>query len=219
MNLSINEVYSASWKLFKNQITKLFLISFFVVFVSAALAIFQDFVFSTENIDFSSLLFSIFQYILGTILTLGLTHVCLEAAKGKEIDFPDLFAKKNGILILHYFFGQVIMGIAIIFGILFFVIPGIYLMLRLQFFSLALIEQEDPDFMEALKKSWEITKGHVLNLFGLGFVILITLLLSILVFGIGLLFAIPFVTVAMAYCYILLMKDKTEEGNIETDIP
>ena len=51
------------------------------------------------------------------------------------------------------------MGIIVVFGICLFIIPGIYLALRLQFFT-AFIVEEDTGIIESLKRSWEITRGQ-----------------------------------------------------------
>ncbi|WP_128478158.1 hypothetical protein [Halorussus pelagicus] len=56
------------------------------------------------------------------------------------------------------------------FGFLFF--PGLFLGVSLLFTSLV-VAVEDAGVVESMKRSWELTSGHRLRLFGLGFVVAI----------------------------------------------
>lgn len=100
--------------------------------------------------------------------------------------------------IFTYFIASIIVGIAVFIGCLVFLIPGIYLALRLQFFA-AFIVEEDASFMDSIKRSWEITQGQVGQLFMLMLAMLGIMIVGILLFGIGILFAMPLIY--MMYCY------------------
>lgn len=90
--------------------------------------------------------------------------------------------------------------LAISVGTMLLVIPGIFLGLALGLYSFLVIDQ----FMgpiEALKRSWEITKGHRLKLLFLYFVLSMVVFGGIICFGIGVIPASIVSTVALADVY------------------
>lgn len=91
-------------------------------------------------------------------------------------------------------------GICRIGGFLIFIIPGIYLALRLQFFQAFIIE-ENAGIIESLHKSWEITKGQVLPLFILALVMIGILILGCILFGIGIFVAVPLIYMMYGYVF------------------
>ena len=91
-------------------------------------------------------------------------------------------------------------GICRIGGFLIFIIPGIYLALRLQFFQAFIIE-ENAGIIESLHKSWEITKGQALPLFILALVMIGILILGCILFGIGIFVAVPLIYMMYGYVF------------------
>ncbi len=85
-------------------------------------------------------------------------------------------------------------------GFLFFIIPGIYLALRLQFFQAFIIE-ENAGIIESLHKSWEITRGQVLPLFILALVMIGIMILGCILFGIGIFVAVPLIYMMYGYVF------------------
>ena len=94
------------------------------------------------------------------------------------------------------------MGIIVVFGICLFIIPGIYLALRLQFFT-AFIVEEDTGIIESLKRSWGNNPrtghaviyayaGHDRNFFILGLILL----------GIGIFVAMPLIYMMYGYVFV-----------------
>jgi uncharacterized membrane protein len=80
--------------------------------------------------------------------------------------------------------------IMMVAGLIFFIVPGIIVMLRFGMYQSALVDR-NMGVMQSLGYSWELTKGNSLNLF-------VILLLTVLVFFagciamfVGLLFALP----------------------------
>ena len=65
---------------------------------------------------------------------------------------------------------------------------------------------EECGIIDAVKKSAAITKGYVMELFLLGTLISIIVLISIIPLGAGLLISIPLATMVNAYVYEKLKK-------------
>ncbi|MDY6762089.1 MAG: hypothetical protein SVY41_03495 [Candidatus Nanohaloarchaea archaeon] len=91
----------------------------------------------------------------------------------------DAFKRNIGSALLHTLVGGLLFGIAVGVGFLLLVVPGIYLLLAL-FFWTVFVAVEDENFYEAMQSAWELSKGHKWQLLGLLVVIaLINIVLSL----------------------------------------
>ncbi|MBC8464051.1 MAG: hypothetical protein H8D62_00065 [Bacteroidetes bacterium] len=201
--LSISQIIDKSWELFKAQAGILIGIIVVYCLISGTLSFIQEKYFS-ESFDFSSILFIILSYAVSLALYLGLIRVAINVADGKKVDLDLLFSQRNGTLLLHYFAGNIVFVLFFLIGLIFFIVPGFYIMFRLQFFQYALLEQEQPDFWRAINESWEMTEGKVWDLAGLAICSLLILLLGLLALFIGLLAAIPVVMIIYGVTYRVL---------------
>ena len=85
------------------------------------------------------------------------------------------------------------------------IVPAIYLSIRLQFYDYFLIDEEC-GILDAIKKSADISKGYILELFILGAALALIVLISIIPLGVGLLISIPLATMVNTYVYEKLKK-------------
>ena len=92
-------------------------------------------------------------------------------------------------------------SLAVVIGMLLFIIPGIILAIGLMMSPYIVKDDKEISAMDALKKSWEITKGHKMKLFWLGLSFIGWGLLCILTLGIGFLFLAPYMNTAFAHYY------------------
>ena len=83
--------------------------------------------------------------------------------------------------------------------------PIIYFSVRLQFYSYFLVDKEC-GVLESIKGSLLITKGLFLELFTLGALISLIVLISIIPFGLGLIFSIPLSTMITTNLYNILIE-------------
>ena len=86
----------------------------------------------------------------------------------RDIDRP-LFTRNIGWALVNLVVGGIVFGLIVAIGLVLLVIPGIFLLVSLVFWSVYVVV-EDVSFIEGLRRSWALTKGHRLRLFGLGFV-------------------------------------------------
>ena len=145
------------------------------------------------------------------ILTLGFYKFMLDTVDGDKPRIETLFNNKKPTLILHYILGSIIIGVGVLVGLIFFIIPGIYLAIRLQFYTYVLLEQEECDCMKALSTSWAMTKGHVINLFTLGLLSFFIVIAGVIAFLIGILAAIPISIIMLALAYRILSVEMQEK--------
>lgn len=112
--------------------------------------------------------------------------------------------------IFTYLIASIIMGIAVAIGIFLLIVPGIYLAIRLQFYS-AYIVEEDCGIIESLQKSWDLTKGQGMPLFLLLLAMIGTAIVGCILFFVGLFVAVPLIYMMQCYTFRKLNTISTEE--------
>ena len=195
----LSEVVGTSWKAVKSQIWVL--VGLFVAYTIIA-GIIQTFIMPSQpqagmNIFTPRLGIGwLVSLVISGLFILGYLKNLFQTLDGQEPQFSAYGQQARKLLtyILSYFLFALIVGI----GLVLFIIPGIYLAIRLQFFP-AFIVEENEGIVESLKMSWSITRGNVGKLFLLGVVMFALILLGLVVLLIGVFVAIPLVY--MMYCY------------------
>ena len=89
--------------------------------------------------------------------------------------------------------------------VLLIIVPAVYVSKRLQFYDYFLIDNEC-SILESITNSAKITKGYVGELFLLGAILSIIVLLSIIPLGVGLIISIPLGIMVNTHVYQLLKK-------------
>ena len=101
-------------------------------------------------------------------------------------------------------------GISSAFMLGLLIVPGIYLAIRLQFYS-AYIVEEDCGIIESLQKSWDLTKGQGMPLFLLLLAMIGTAIVGCILFFVGLFVAVPLIYMMQCYTFRKLNTISTEE--------
>ena len=100
---------------------------------------------------------ALLQALLGLIISVALFDGGLQAARGATVTIPELFKKLTQI---PNFIGvQVIGGLAIMLGLLIFVVPGIYLAVAFVFSGMAMVDRPQ-SFVDALNHSRRLVTPH-----------------------------------------------------------
>lgn len=84
----------------------------------------------------------------------------------------ELFTRRMGWVVLNAIVGGIVFGIAVGIGFVLLVIPGIFLLVTLAFWTV-FVAVEDQNFVEGFQSSWSLTKGHRLRLLGLGIAVMV----------------------------------------------
>lgn len=100
--------------------------------------------------------------------------------------------------IVTYIVMALLYSLILMVGLIFFIIPGIYFAIRLQF-APAFIVEENMGVIDSLKMSWNITKGNIGQLFLLWLAMTGICILGLIVLIIGIFVAVPLIY--MMYCY------------------
>lgn len=170
---------------------------------------------SPYALEYSHPVISLISWMASTFLQLGLTRIALNFASGDESSVAMLFGQGDKLLralgagILYY--------LMVAAGLVLLIVPGVYLALRFVMYQDAIVDK-NMGVMEALKYSSELTRNNKFSLFGLGLMSILVILAGALALLVGMIYAIPVVTIAFALAYRSLqygpraMADKPGTG-------
>ena len=145
---------------------------------------------------------SLLGLLIGSYISGGITSFGLKVARGQPAAFGDVFSGGK-------YFGSMLVGtfclyIAVFIGSLLCLVPGVILGLGLSMYTFLIVDQ-GLGGIDALKKSWEMTKGHKLNIFVFGLLGIVVVFAGALACGIGVLLgSYPVLMIAAAYIYLKL---------------
>lgn len=137
-------------------------------------------------------------YVISILGGISILTAALGIYAGEKIAVENLFSKYN--LILKYLVASVIYLIVVFVGLILFILPGIYVMLRFQFYKFLVVDK-GMDPIEALRGSAKLTEGHAWVLFGLLCISIVINILGLLALGVGLLVTVPMTMLAYTYVY------------------
>jgi len=229
MEFSKREIIISAWNILKPNLGLMVLVIVFIFSLNLILGIVQDRL--LQDVTLQSILFTVAAYLFQMGLNLGMVRICLNLINNTEGDFSQLFGSFHLLIpyLLASLISLVLLLLAATPGIilllssissdldtlqavetwgnilrtipvLIIIIPLVYVSLRLQFYDYFLVDEEC-NIIEAVKKSMAITKGYVMELFILGAVMSIIVLISIIPLGAGLFISIPLATMVNTYVY------------------
>jgi uncharacterized membrane protein len=206
MNLMNNfgkvAVLKEAWDLFKKNLN-IILIVIGVYFVYYVAQYGVNFVFGKSVL---ASLISIIFMILFLVIQLGAYNLMLKVVDGKKAEFKDLYTYPEAALkVLRNIVAGIIVGFIVVGGLILFIIPGIYLGIRLMFFTYYIVDK-NAGIMDSIKMSWELTRKGVINLFFFSIILLFLNFLGALLFGIGLAITIPLTFLATTLLYRKFQK-------------
>ncbi len=152
---------------------------------------------ATRNIGIQ-LIFSILGWIISMILSMGLIRAALAVVRGQTPEVGLLFETEG---LGNYIVAAIIFGICFGIGLILCIIPGIIIGIIWMFYGFLIVENPNLGPTEALKRSQEMTKGRIGELFVFGLALFGINLVGALLCGIGLLFTYGITAIAVAYAY------------------
>jgi hypothetical protein len=151
---------------------------------------------------FPSLVYTIF--IFGPI-EFGAYYVFLKAARNEKVRLEDVFVVfKNYINVLV---ASLLSGLLILVGILFCIVPGIFIACKLAFVPFLVVDKK-MDGVAAIKESWNLTNDFGMTILIYGILSTLLFILGFLLCGVGILIAFIWVYLALASLYIAVLQHK-----------
>jgi hypothetical protein len=127
-------------------------------------------------------------------IMVGIVMLAINYSRGEAIKFQSIF---------HYYhlmgklaLAGILIYIMTVIGFILFIIPGIYLSIA-YIFTLPLIVDKGMDVWDAMELSRKTVTRHWFKIFGLFFLLSLFMVLGILTFGIGLIWAVPLLFITL----------------------
>lgn len=193
---TIENVMNEAW-----QLTKGFKGSFWgaliiYIVIAAILGAITEFIAGTSVA--LNIIFQLIQALITYPLAAGLTMIAVRQSVGLACNATmifDYYPKTIPIFLLY-----LLMTLLIVVGMLLLVIPGIYLAIA-YCFALILLVDKNLGIWEALETSRQAVTKCWFRTFGLFIVIFVIVLVSMIPLGIGLIWSLPFGSLAFAIVY------------------
>lgn len=201
-HFSKKEAISYGFKLAKENLFFFIILFVIIILITAVMSGLRITTLHTPLVSFALWLL---QTIIDLVIGIGLIQITLKFIDNKEPEYRDLFYYQP---IVNYFLVTLLTGLIVLGGFILLIIPGIFFAFRLKF-AVYLVIDKNLGPVEAIKKSWKITKGNVWNLFFFGILLGLINILGFICLIVGLFITIPLSMLATTFVYrTLLLQSK-----------
>jgi hypothetical protein len=160
-------------------------------------------------------LIRIISWLVSATFSLGLAKIYLRFRDGEKPIFENLF---DGLARAHIWLASsIIAGVAIAMGLILLIVPGVIMLLRLWFVGFVLVDERAGP-IDAIQRSWDITRRHTMDLLVLFIALLGLNILGLCCLVVGLLVTVPISGLALAHVYREL-KPKTVASTAPAPAP
>jgi|GEM_PF-6069887 len=205
-NFSIKAAFKLGWEISKKNWKLAFAVSLINLAVEVFFIFFIFYSRDDKGIAFS---FRLIRYLVGTWLGAGLFLMAVKlVTTKKKVTIDVLFPSAHKVL--KYFAGCVMLGTVFMVGMIFLVIPGIFLVCKYYFVPCLMVDK-NLRMRKAFEVSAQMTKGIKLKLFLFSLSSLGILILGLLACFVGVFWSVFIVNVANASVYrsVLLRTNRS----------
>ena len=153
-----------------------------------------------------SMIIWICSWLVSLLMALGVIKIALKVYAGERFEISDIFT--NTKKFLDYLLASILYFVAVVFGLVLLIVPGIIIAIRMGFYSYLIVDKEMGP-VDALKESMNLTKGSSWNIFFFWFLLLGIVLLGFLALIVGIVVAIPVTWIAYVFVYKFLEEKQT----------
>jgi uncharacterized membrane protein len=212
----IESTYSGAfghgWDTMKKYFIELLLVIFVLILFSIPMAIMNSFV---DRDTFGSSAFTIFIIAYGIIIlgpiSFGANWIFLKAARHESFKTYDMFMAFQ--YIWKVVVANILVSIIVSIGFVLLIVPGIIFACRLAFVSY-LVMDEKMEAIEAIKKSWEMTRGYSWTIFGMAIMSFFICLAGLICLVVGIFPAIIWIESSFASLYWAVATKNNHVGQI-----
>ncbi len=156
------------------------------------------------------------EFIISSFLQMCLIRTALRFCDNEKGQFSDLYTLYP--LFLKYLVAEILYGLIILVGLVLLIVPGVIWAVKFQFVGYFIIEKGCGP-VEALRRSSEITRDSIWDLFLFDLLLVGICILGVISLLVGLFAAIPTVMVAHAFIYRKLLSQIKDSQFGDTQIP
>lgn len=156
------------------------------------------------------------EFIISSFFQMCLIRTALRFCDNEKGQFSDLYTLYP--LFLKYLVAEILSVLIVLAGFILLIVPGVIWAMKFQFFGYFIIEKGCGP-VEALRKSSEITRGSIWDLFLFDLLLAGICILGVISLLVGLFAAIPTAMVAHAFIYRKLLSQIKDSQFGDTQIP
>lgn len=153
-----------------------------------------------------------YAFLFKPVINYGERYLFLKAMREEETDLRLIFEgfkyKYTRIVLANL----IVVALAII-GFVMLIVPGIIVLVRLSFVPF-LVMDKDLEPMQAVERSWQLTKGHGWRIFGMAILSFFIFIAGLLVFIVGVLISFMWIQSAFATLYHSVISQNEEDNPI-----
>jgi len=197
--INISEYLSKGWAIFKKTWKDL-LAAGLVMFLIEMIPNTLKMIMGWEEGDSALTIISLVSIVLNLVVSMGWTMILIKTVRGQKTQVSDLFAYTSRFL--PFALGTFLVSLMTGVGLILFIFPGIYLMMKYMFVPYLILDK-NMGVKESLKASGQMTQGIKWQLFAMYIAVLALNILGLIAFVVGIIVT-SFVT---SLAYILLYED------------
>ncbi len=142
----------------------------------------------------------------------GSALVFLKAVRGDKFEVKDIFSPFENIeRYLNVILAEILKSAIIVIGLFFFFVPGIIFACKLAFVKYLVLDR-NMGAVEAVKESWNMTKGYAIDIFLIGLIAMPLAIAGLICFLVGIIPVIMWVRCAFATMYYAVSKVGEEKA-------
>lgn len=207
--------YSIGWKVIWIYFVELLVVSIVYAVLSGPFSVFQ---WKLDHFEWFLVPLAMFGIAYGIFVAgpigYGVNWVFLKAVRGERIEIKDAFV----VFQRNYWnavIANIVVGVIVGLGIVMLIVPGIIFACRLAFVPYLVVDRE-MDVMDALRVSWDMTRGYGWQIFFMGFLAIFIVIGGLICLVVGVFVAIMWITAAFAVMYHAV---ETKNGIPEIQYP
>ena len=210
LTATLGDAFGYGWRVMSKYFLELFLITIIVIAISSPIWI-------TNTLDNyhnpAVIMLKVFAIAYGIFVVsafdYGAKYVNLKAARDEKIDMKDIMAPFD--VYLNVILSNLLVIAIVVAGFFLLIIPGIIFAIKLAFVPYLVIDKKlDP--VEAVKRSWEMTKGHGWTIFGMAILSFFIYLAGIIALIVGVFISSMWVSASFASLYLAVERKELGDG-------
>jgi hypothetical protein len=205
--------YSVGWKILKAYFVELLVISIVYSILSGPITVVQ---WKVETLQWFLVPLVLFGITYGVFVAgpiqYGANWVFLKAVRGERVEVRDIFVvfQRN---YWNVVIANIVVGIIVGLGFVMLIVPGIIFACRLAFVPYLVVDHE-MDVMDALRVSWDMTRGYGGQIFLMGLLAIPVVILGLICMIVGVFISVMWISTAFAAMYHAVeTRDGIPDGN------
>ncbi len=203
--------YSIGWKVIWTYFVELLVVAIVYSVLSGPVSVFQ---WKVENFEWFLVPLIMFGIAYGVFVAgpigYGAKWVFLKAVRGERIEIRDMFVvfQKN---YWNAVIANIVVGVIVGLGFVMLIVPGIIFACRLAFVPYLVVDR-NMDVMDALRVSWDMTRGYGWQIFLMGILAFFIVIGGLIALVVGVFISMMWISAAFATIYHSVeMKDGVPE--------